>query len=76
MYPVMSVHLIIDGFNIIRKSPELLSKESQDLRWGREALLEKLAAYRYKKTSYHRGLRRRFRRRISKTETEFKSDGK
>jgi len=42
----MSVHLIIDGYNIIRKSPELLSKESQDLRWGREALLEKLAAYR------------------------------
>ena len=42
----MALHLIIDGYNIIRQSPELLSKESQDLRWGREALLEKLAAYR------------------------------
>jgi uncharacterized protein len=42
----MPLHLIIDGYNIIRQSPELLSKESQDLRWGREALLEKLAAYR------------------------------
>jgi predicted RNA-binding protein with PIN domain len=42
----MALHLIIDGYNIIRQSPELLSQESQDLRWGREALLEKLAAYR------------------------------
>jgi uncharacterized protein len=42
----MALHLIIDGYNIIRQSPELSSKESHDLRWGREALLEKLAAYR------------------------------
>lgn len=42
----MSIHLIVDGYNLIRGSSELLSKESQDLRWGREALLEKLAAYR------------------------------
>lgn len=42
----MTLHLIIDGYNIIRQSPELSSKDSQDLRWGREALLEKLAAYR------------------------------
>jgi len=42
----MSLHLIIDGYNLIRQSPELLAQEAQDLRWGREALLEKLAAYR------------------------------
>ncbi|MBM4287326.1 MAG: NYN domain-containing protein [Deltaproteobacteria bacterium] len=42
----MAVHLIIDGYNLIRQSPELLAQEAQDLAWGREALLEKLAAYR------------------------------
>jgi predicted RNA-binding protein with PIN domain len=42
----MALHLIIDGYNLIRQSPELLVQESFDLRWGREALLEKLAAYR------------------------------
>ncbi len=42
----MSLHLIIDGYNLIRQSPELLDQEAQDLRWGREALLERLAAYR------------------------------
>lgn len=42
----MAIHLIIDGYNLIRQSPDLLAEESQDLRWGREALLEKLAAYR------------------------------
>jgi hypothetical protein len=42
----MSLHLIIDGYNLIRQSPELLAQEAQDLRWGREALLEKLAVYR------------------------------
>jgi hypothetical protein len=45
----MSVHLIIDGYNIIRQSPELLAQEAQDLRCGREALLHKLAAYRRQK---------------------------
>lgn len=38
--------MIIDGYNLIRHSPELLALEAQDLRWGREGLLEKLAAYR------------------------------
>ena len=42
----MAIHLIIDGYNLIRQSPELLAQESQDLSWGRDALLEKLAAYR------------------------------
>lgn len=45
----MALHLIIDGYNLIRQSPELLAVESQDLRWGREALLEQLAAYRRQK---------------------------
>jgi uncharacterized protein len=42
----MALYLIIDGYNLIRQSPDLMAQESQDLRWGREALLEKLAAYR------------------------------
>jgi uncharacterized protein len=42
----MALHLIIDGYNLIRQSPELLAQEAKDLRWGREALLEKLATYR------------------------------
>lgn len=42
----MALHLIIDGYNLIRQSPELLAEEALDLRRGREALLEKLAAYR------------------------------
>jgi uncharacterized protein len=42
----MAIHLIIDGYNLIRQSPELLAQESQDLSLGRDALLEKLAAYR------------------------------
>jgi predicted RNA-binding protein with PIN domain len=42
----MSLHLIIDGYNLIRQSPELLAQEAQDLRLGREALLEKLSVYR------------------------------
>lgn len=42
----MAVHLIIDGYNLLRQSPELLAQEALDLRWGREALLKKLAVYR------------------------------
>jgi len=42
----MSVHLIIDGYNLIRQSPELLACEARDLQSGRQALLQKLAAYR------------------------------
>jgi uncharacterized protein len=45
----MSVHLIIDGYNLIRQSAELLAREAEDLRYGREALLAKLAAYRRQK---------------------------
>lgn len=48
----MSIHLIIDGYNLIRQSPELVDLEAQDLQSGRQALLQKLAAYR--RVRHHR----------------------
>ncbi|MBM4284643.1 MAG: hypothetical protein FJ128_05270 [Deltaproteobacteria bacterium] len=42
----MSVHLIVDGYNLIRQSPELRRLEAQDLEAGRRALLELLSEYR------------------------------
>ena len=42
----MSVHLIVDGYNLIRQSPALKPIDSRDLEAGREALLQRLAAYR------------------------------
>ncbi len=42
----MSIHLIIDGYNLIRQSPALARLDARDLQQGREALLEWLAAYR------------------------------
>jgi predicted RNA-binding protein with PIN domain len=41
----MSVHLIIDGYNVIRRSAVLGSLDQQDIQWGRDALLDRLAAY-------------------------------
>ncbi len=41
----MALHLIIDGYNLIRSSPSLSSAEAQDLDMGREALLSRLASY-------------------------------
>ncbi len=41
----MALHLIIDGYNLIRQSRELSSLEARDLAAGREALLALLAAY-------------------------------
>lgn len=43
---VMSVHLIIDGYNVIRQHPELSVLDALDLEAGRRVLLELLAAYR------------------------------
>ncbi|MDZ7261057.1 MAG: NYN domain-containing protein [candidate division KSB1 bacterium] len=40
------MHLIIDGYNVIRRSPRLSQLDAQDLERGREALLELLGAYR------------------------------
>jgi predicted RNA-binding protein with PIN domain len=41
----MSIHLIIDGYNLIRQSHELSSLDRRNLELGREALLDRLAIY-------------------------------
>ncbi|WP_372681810.1 NYN domain-containing protein [Desulfosarcina sp.] len=41
----MALHLIIDGYNLIRQSPELAGMDRQDLQLGRDALVDMLAAY-------------------------------
>jgi predicted RNA-binding protein with PIN domain len=48
----MAIHIIIDGYNLIRQSPELAALDRQDLEWGRDALIGLLAAY--KKMKAHR----------------------
>jgi hypothetical protein len=42
----MSLHIIIDGYNLVRRSEELSRLDRADITRGREALIEKLAAYR------------------------------
>ena len=42
----MPIHIIIDGYNLIRQSNSFSDLDSQDIQLGREALLETLAAYR------------------------------
>ncbi|WP_051328316.1 NYN domain-containing protein [Desulfatirhabdium butyrativorans] len=41
----MSLHIIVDGYNLIRQSPELAHLDKMDLELGRDALIEQLAAY-------------------------------
>ncbi|MFZ5565332.1 MAG: NYN domain-containing protein [Thermodesulfobacteriota bacterium] len=41
-----TLHIIIDGYNLIRQSPTLSRIDSRDLQKGREVLLNRLAAYR------------------------------
>lgn len=41
----MSIHIIIDGYNLIRRSSSLSTFDQQDIQLGREALLDTLAAY-------------------------------
>lgn len=41
----MPLELIIDGYNLIRQSDSLSMLDAQNLEQGREALLERLAAY-------------------------------
>jgi predicted RNA-binding protein with PIN domain len=48
----MSIHIIIDGYNLIRQSKQLGALDMQDIQLGREALLDLLAAY--KKIKAHR----------------------
>ena len=42
----MSIHIIIDGYNLIRQSSSFSDLDRQDIQLGREALLDTLAAYR------------------------------
>jgi len=48
----MPLHIIIDGYNLIRQSPSLSSIDRKDIQQGRRALLDLLAAY--KKLRPHR----------------------
>lgn len=41
----MGLHLIIDGYNLIRRSGQLSREEAQGLELGRQALVDRLAAY-------------------------------
>jgi predicted RNA-binding protein with PIN domain len=42
----MSIHIIIDGYNLIRQSATLSRLDQQDIMRGRDALVDRLAAYR------------------------------
>ncbi len=48
----MAIHIIIDGYNLIRQSKSLSILDMQDIQLGREALVDMLAAY--KKVRSHR----------------------
>jgi predicted RNA-binding protein with PIN domain len=48
----VSIHIIIDGYNLIRQSPDLTRLDRRDLQAGREALIDLLA--KYKKVKAHR----------------------
>jgi len=48
----MSMHIILDGYNVIRQSRRLSRKDREDIQMGRDALMDRLAAY--KKLRGHR----------------------
>ena len=48
----MSIHIIIDGYNLIRQSDRLSILDLQDIQSGRDALVDMLATY--KKVKSHR----------------------
>ena len=48
----MSIHLIVDGYNLIRQSGILSPLDQQNLQSGRDALIELLA--KYKKIKHHK----------------------
>ena len=52
MTKLMSIHIIIDGYNLIRQSGYLSNLDLQDIQYGRQALIDMLAAY--KKIKAHR----------------------
>ncbi|RUA02939.1 MAG: hypothetical protein DSY89_01845 [Deltaproteobacteria bacterium] len=41
----MAIHIIIDGYNLIRQSDTLAALDQQDIEFGRHALIDRLAAY-------------------------------
>jgi len=41
----MSIHIIIDGYNLIRQSGRLSRKDREDIQLGRDALIDRLVAY-------------------------------
>lgn len=43
----MALHIIIDGYNLIRQSASLSLLDNQDIQAGREALIDRLANYRH-----------------------------
>jgi len=47
----MALHIIIDGYNLIRRSSVLSRLDRMDMQAGRESLIEKLG--RYKKLRHH-----------------------
>ena len=47
----MSLHVLIDGYNVIRQSESLSAMERASLEEGRDALLERLASY--KRIKHH-----------------------
>jgi len=47
----MSIHIIIDGYNLIRRSSSLSTLDQQDIQLGREALLDALSSY--KRIKHH-----------------------
>ena len=51
-YEKLALHIIIDGYNLIKNSPSLSALDRQDLQMGREALIDLLAAY--KKVKSHK----------------------
>jgi len=48
----MAIHIVIDGYNLIRQSQRLKRLDYQDIQLGRQGLLEELAHY--KKRKHHR----------------------
>jgi predicted RNA-binding protein with PIN domain len=48
----MALHIIVDGYNLIRNSAALNELDRQDIQLGREALVDMLAAY--KKVKHHK----------------------
>ena len=46
----MSLHIVVDGYNVIRQSKQLSILDLRDIQEGREALLDILAEYRKSKS--------------------------